>query len=227
MTQINSSNNGTLSVMEAIQARRTIFKFKPDPVPKNILEDILYAGIWAPNHHLTEPWRFTILGEKVKLTLADRYGEIQIEKVTSNPAAAKAATEENLAEIGARGVQKFMSKPTIVAVSCIKEGNTQRQLEDYASTCCAMLNIQLAGWEQGIGMQWSTGGNYIGKWNLQSARYQSRKRVHHRFLLHGLSRGNPDPEAETAASSTPMGRLSQSFRKMRGSLSGFIADSGQ
>ena len=94
MTQINTSNNGQMSVMEAIQSRRTIFKFKPDPVPKNILEDLLYAGIWAPNHHLTEPWRFTVIGEEVKLKLAERYGAIQIEKVTSNPEAAKAATEE-------------------------------------------------------------------------------------------------------------------------------------
>ena len=157
MAQTHISNNGKLSVMEAIESRRTIFKFKPDPVPNNILEDILYAGIWAPNHHLTEPWRFTVLGETVKLTLAERYSEIQIEKVTSNPEAAKATTKETLAEIGARGFQKFMSKPTIVAVSCIKEGNEQRQLEDYASVCCSMQNIQLAGWEQGIGMQWSTG----------------------------------------------------------------------
>ena len=158
MAQTNLTNNGTLSVMEAIQSRRTIFKFKPDPVPKTVLEDILYAGIWAPNHHLTEPWRFTVLGEKVKLTLAERYSEIQIEKVTSNPEAAKAATEETLAEIGKRGFQKFMSKPTIVAVSCLQNGDEQRQREDYASVCCSMLNIQLAGWEQGIGMQWSTGG---------------------------------------------------------------------
>ncbi|MCG8622059.1 MAG: nitroreductase family protein, partial [Proteobacteria bacterium] len=127
MAQTNISNNGQMSVMEAIQSRRTIFKFKPDPVPKNVLEDILYAGIWAPNHHLTEPWRFTIIGEEVKVTLAERYGEIQIEKVTSNPEAAKAATEETLAEIAERGVQKFMSKPTIVAISCVQEGNEQRQ----------------------------------------------------------------------------------------------------
>jgi len=157
MAQTNSSNNGQLSVMEAIQSRRTIFKFKPDPIPKSILEDLLYAGIWAPNHHLTEPWRFVVIGEAAKLTLSERYGEIQVEKVTSKPEAAKATTEETLAEIRERGIQKFMSKPTIVAVSCIKEGSTQRQLEDYASVCCSMLNIQLAGWEQGIGMQWSTG----------------------------------------------------------------------
>ena len=163
MTQIGNGNQGKLSVMEAIQSRRTIFKFKPDPVPKNILEDLLYAGIWAPNHHLTEPWRFVVIGEAAKLKLSERYGEIQVEKVTSKPEAAKAATEETLAEIRERGVQKFLSKPTIVAVSCIKEGSAQRQLEDYASVCCSMVNIQLAGWEQGIGMQWSTGAITIEK----------------------------------------------------------------
>lgn len=77
MTQIGNGNQGKLSVMEAIQSRRTIFKFKPDPIPKNVLEDLLYAGIWAPNHHLTEPWRFVVIGEAAKLTLSERYGEIQ------------------------------------------------------------------------------------------------------------------------------------------------------
>jgi nitroreductase len=126
-------------------------------VPQDILEEILEAGIWGPNHHLTEPWRFTVIGEETKLILAERYREIQIEKITSNPKAAAAADEETLAKVGEQGFKKFTSKPTIVAVSCLQEGDDQRKREDYAATCCAMLNIQLAGWERGIGMQWSTG----------------------------------------------------------------------
>ena len=95
--------------------------------------------------------------KKTKLQLAERYRELQIEKVSSKLKGTKLGPEKNLAEIGERGFKKFMSKPTIVVVSCIQEGDEQRQREDYASACCAMLNIQLAGWEQGIGMQWSTG----------------------------------------------------------------------
>ena len=155
MTQINVNNK--MSIMETIQSRRTIFKFKPDPVPKEIVENLLFAGIWAPNHRLTEPWRFTVIGEDVKLKLAERYRDMKIEKMVSKLDKKKGLVDINLVEIGERGFQKFMSKPTIVAVSCIQEGNEQRQREDYASACCAMLNIQLAGWEQGIGMQWSTG----------------------------------------------------------------------
>ena len=144
-------------ITEAIRSRRTIFQFTPDPVPRDVLEEILEAGIWSPNHHLTEPWRFTVIGEKTKLILAERYSEIQIEKITSNPKAAAAADEETLAKAGEAGFKKFTSKPTIVAVSCIQDGDEQRKREDYAAACCAMLNIQLAGWERGVGMQWSTG----------------------------------------------------------------------
>jgi nitroreductase len=142
-----------LPITEAIRSRRTIFHFKPGPVPRDVLEEVLAAGIWAPNHHLTEPWRFTAIGEETKLTLAERYREIQIEKVSGSVD----VDEKALARVGEKGFEKFMSKPTVVAVSCIQEGDEQRQREDYAATCCAMYCIQLAAWEKGIGMQWSTG----------------------------------------------------------------------
>ena len=71
-----------MDVMEAICTRRTIFKFKPEPVPNDVIEKIFEAGVWAPNHHLTEPWRFIVLGEKTKETLAQRYSEIQMAKAS-------------------------------------------------------------------------------------------------------------------------------------------------
>ena len=140
-----------MTASEAIKSRRTIFQFKPEPVPKTVIEKLLSFGIWAPNHHFTEPWKFTVIGEKTKLTLAGRYREIQIEK------AADHVDDANREKIGAAGFEKFMSKPTVIAVSCIQQGDEQRRREDYAATCCALHNIQLAAWEQGIGMQWSTG----------------------------------------------------------------------
>ena len=139
------------SVDEIIQSRRTIFKFKPGPIGRETLQEILKAGTWAPNHHLTEPWRFTVIGEATKLILAGRYREIQKEK------AAQGTSEEHLHIIGQKGHDKFMGKPTIVAVSCVQEGDEQAQREDYAAACSAMTLIQLAGWERGVGMQWSTG----------------------------------------------------------------------
>ena len=112
-----------MHVHEAIQSRRSIFQFKPGPVPDELLEKILSFGVWAPNHLLTEPWRFTALGEAARQTLAQRYGEVQVKK-------APADADNKLRELmRAGGVKKFLSKPTIVVVSCLQEGDEQQRRE--------------------------------------------------------------------------------------------------
>lgn len=52
---------------------------------------------------------------------------------------------------------KLATKPAIVAVTYRLSGDAFQQREDYAATCCAIQNIQLAAWADGLGMQWSTG----------------------------------------------------------------------
>ena len=51
-----------MDVIEAIRTRRTVKAFRPDPVPREQLERILGAARWAPNHRLTQPWRFRHVG---------------------------------------------------------------------------------------------------------------------------------------------------------------------
>ena len=139
------------AIRDAIRSRRTVFQFKPGPVPRDVLTEILEAGTWSPNHHLTEPWRFTVVGPEMKATLADRYSAIQQAKCAPGTA------PEHIAAAGEKGKAKWNSKPTVVFVSVVLAGDEQRQREDTASVSCAMLNMQLAGWELGVGMQWSTG----------------------------------------------------------------------
>ena len=119
----------TLSVADVIQSRRTIFNFKLEKPEREEIEEVLAFGIWAPNHRLTEPWRFTIIGEGKKRVLAERYREIQVEKVVEY------ADEQQQINVGQKGYDKFMSKPVIVAVSYVKSGNDFEQREDYAATC--------------------------------------------------------------------------------------------
>lgn len=140
----------SMDIEVAIRTRRTIFHFKPDPVPTQVLLEALEAGIWAPNHHLSEPWRFTIVGEKTKQQLAERYADLQSAKLPAS------MSPEQLAERRAGFVRKFMSKPTVVCVSCLQEGDEVRRREDYAAVCCAVQNIQLQAWSKGLGMQWTT-----------------------------------------------------------------------
>jgi nitroreductase len=138
-----------MDVVEAIRTRRTIATFRPDPVPTETLERILAMGVWAPNHHLTEPWRFAVIGPETQRRLAERYGEWRMEK-------APVDAVERRARIRQEGVRKFLSIPTIVAVAALQEGDEQRRREDYAAVCCAIQNVQLAAWAEGIGVKWST-----------------------------------------------------------------------
>ena len=139
-----------LDVRAAIRARRSISKFMPEPVPPEALTRLLAAGIWAPNHHLTEPWRFIILGPQTRHSLAGRYAELRMEKAPPD------ATERR-ARIREESERKFLAIPTIVAVAALQEGDERRRREDYAAVCCAIQNVQLAAWAEGVGVKWSTG----------------------------------------------------------------------
>ncbi len=52
---------------------------------------------------------------------------------------------------------KALTRPAVVAVTCARSPNAQQEREDYAAVACAIQNIQLAAWDAGLGMQWSTG----------------------------------------------------------------------
>jgi len=119
-----------MNVIEAIRGRRTIKDFTADPVPPDTLLRVLDAGRWAQNHRLTQPWRFTLLGLEIKEALA-------------------CAFEDSRA--------KIVSRPAIVAASCVLSPDEVVRREDYAAAACAIQNVALAAWSEGLGMLWSTG----------------------------------------------------------------------
>ena len=51
-----------MDVEDAIRSRRTHKAFAPEPLPRDLIDELLELGRWAPNHHLTNPWRFRVLG---------------------------------------------------------------------------------------------------------------------------------------------------------------------
>ncbi len=55
-----------LSVPDAIHARRTTKKFKPDPIPENILEQLIELTIAAPSSYNLQPWRIVLVDDPEK-----------------------------------------------------------------------------------------------------------------------------------------------------------------
>ncbi len=135
-----------MELSEVIYGRRTIKDFKLDPVPGEVLDRALTAGLWAQNHRLTEPWRFTILGPETHRKLAEEFAGAQ----------AALAGVANRDKVRADAMGKILAKPCVVIVSQKLGAPAQRQ-EDYGAISCAIQNIQLAAWAEGLGMQWSSG----------------------------------------------------------------------
>ena len=48
-------------VQRVIQTRRTVRSFTPDAVDDSDISELIEAAVWAPNHRMTEPWRFFVL----------------------------------------------------------------------------------------------------------------------------------------------------------------------
>ena len=63
-----------MNVSEAIRTRRSLGKVKPDAVPQELIEQIVEAGTWAPNHKLTEPWKFFVMQGEGRDVLGNALG---------------------------------------------------------------------------------------------------------------------------------------------------------
>jgi nitroreductase len=127
---------------ERIRGRRTIKLFLQTPVDRQVILDGIEVARWAPNHHLTEPWHFYLLGEKAMKANVELVRQITVEKKD----AAKADFKANAAE----------AIPGWLVLTCRKSADEVLQREDYASCCCAMQNLMLYLSEAGVGSKWAT-----------------------------------------------------------------------
>jgi len=114
----------------AIRSRRTHKRFGSQPVPREVVEELLELARWAPNHHLTEPWRFRVLGP------------------------------ESLARLAATGMpgelDKLSRAPTLVVATAKLTGDEHQNHEDVLATACAVYIVLLAAHARGLASYWRT-----------------------------------------------------------------------
>jgi nitroreductase len=136
-----------VSVYQALYDRRMAWKFKDEPVPKEAIERMLDAAVWAPNHRLTEPWRFFVLekGSVARQKAADLAYEFALQR-NNDPIRAE------------RARQAVLEPPVLVYVYCVPGPHEEVSRENYAAVCCAVQNISLAGVAEGLAVTWETGG---------------------------------------------------------------------
>lgn len=131
------------ALTDLIRSRRTIHTFLPDPPDVDVLKQAIEVACWAPNHKLTEPWRFHLLGPKKAAEIV----QLNADLITAKKGAA--AGEEKR--------RRWSEMPGWFVVSFRRDPDLFREEEDYAACCCAVQNLSLILWEQGLGLKWTTG----------------------------------------------------------------------
>lgn len=128
---------------EVLQGRRTINLFLQTRVPTALVRDAIEAATWAPNHHVTEPWTFYLLGKDTVAACLDLVRDIVTRKKDARAAEFKAS--------------QWAEKPGWLVVTCRQSDDALREREDYAACSAAIQNLMLYLWKAGVGTKWTTG----------------------------------------------------------------------
>ena len=121
-----------MELEEAIRGRRTHKAYGPEPVDRAILDELFDLARWAPNHHLTNPWRFRVLGPQ--------------------------SLERLKAAAGPEAASKLDRAPTLVCASVKLSGDPVQDEEDVCAAACAVFIVLLAAHARGLAGYWRTPG---------------------------------------------------------------------
>jgi len=142
------------SVMRAIAERRDIRRFRPDPLPDELLRRLLEAAHQAPSVGLMQPWRFVVVRSAETKTamqaIAARERLVQAEHF-----------DERARQYLDLKIEGIREAPVSICVCCDRSGGGREVLgrhtirdTDLYSTCLAIENLWLAARAEGVGVGW-------------------------------------------------------------------------
>jgi nitroreductase len=121
-----------MDVESAVRTRRTHKAFRPEPVDREALAELFELARWAPNHHVTNPWRFRVVGPRALARLKEAAG----------PEAAG----------------KLDRAPTLVVCTAARSDDEVQDEEDLLATANAAFIVLLAAHARGLAGYWRTPG---------------------------------------------------------------------
>ncbi len=165
-----------MDVETAIRTRRTHKAYTPEPLPREQLEQLFELAGWAPNHNLTLPWRFRVVGP---------------------------ATLERLKRTaGPEGAAKLDRAPTLVVVSAALSGDPVADEEDLHATAVASYIVLLAAHARGFAGYWRTPGLLRGEEGRAAVDLPEGERFVGLLHLGHPRQGRPAPPRPPAATVT-------------------------
>ena len=148
-----------MHVDEAIRRRVSVKEYTDDPVPDETIRELLELAVLAPNHRMTEPLRFRVMGEAGKRAYATALAGRKAKNVDD---------AEVARDIKDRVVSRTLSVPVMIGVLVHENQDPEIREEDYATAFMAIQNLSLAAVGRGLGTHIKTGA-VMGEPSLRSA----------------------------------------------------------
>lgn len=121
--------------------RRSVPKTSDEPLDRTLVERLLEAGVRAPTHHLTQPWRFVVLAGDARRDLGNAWAAAEADR---DPEKVRA---------------KPLRSPVVVAVIGTPKQHLPKvqEIEEHHAVGAAMQNILLAAHDEGLAAMLRTG----------------------------------------------------------------------
>jgi nitroreductase len=133
---------------QLIFSRRSIKSFTDRAITRDDIETLLAAAAQAPNHRMTQPWRFYVLGPEARRGYGAALGARKAKRV-EEPDAARAVVE--------KVVEAHEALPAMIVVAVTLDDDPEIREEDYAATFMGVQNLALAAEARGLGTHLKTG----------------------------------------------------------------------
>jgi F420 biosynthesis protein FbiB-like protein len=137
-----------------LRTRRSIRRFKPDPVPESVIESILHTATFAPSAHNRQPWRFAVVTNPLFKT---RLGEAITSKMRIDMQA-EGANEADIKKRAALSMRRMTEAPVVIVlcrdVTDVRADTPEEAMMGIQSTALAGLQLLLAAHAEGLGGNW-------------------------------------------------------------------------
>ena len=135
-----------IGLFDAMRAQRAIRRFRPDPVPRHVIEEILAAAVHAPSGGNSQAWAFVVVEEQsTKDVLGVWYQDVWENIYTKSRSAATGPVWESAKYLA----YNFAKSPAVI-IPCIR-GSAEDRMTKGASVYPAVQNMMLAALALGVG----------------------------------------------------------------------------
>lgn len=149
-----------MDLYEAIHHRRSHRLYKPDLPPREVLERVINAALWAPSGTNAQAWEITVMAGRMR----EEFVALASHSITHLlPLLRAAALPEKAQQMVARFFSDLGGAPVVIAVTIFKSPDPHMNIANIQSGAALMQNLLLAAHAEGLGTCWMTGVNYVEK----------------------------------------------------------------